>query len=376
MKVVGRRCDTEQVVELTVADHRVVETQVINTAEHFPWIAPAMVDLQVNGFAQVELNDPALVADDVRTVSLAMDSMGVGKYLPTITTESFELMHHAVATVAQACRDFPEVDSRVAGIHLEGPSISPEDGPRGAHPRVHCREPSVQEFDKLQTAAEGRIRIVTLAPEYESAPDFIRHLAAQNVIAAIGHTAADSAQIAAAVDAGASMSTHLGNGAHGTIRRHPNYLWDQLAEDRLTASLIADGHHLPPAVLKTFWRAKGATRCVLVSDLTSMAGMPAGRYQTSGLGEVEVLEDGRLVVAGQRQYLAGAAAAIGVGVANMIRFTEASLNDAIEMASTLPAKLIGTTTGGFEIGDPASWVLFDWKPSDADLTIKELIRGE
>src|SRR5690606_36313484 len=155
-----------------------------------------------------------------------------------------------------------------------------------------------------QDAAEEAIRLLALSPEHEGSDAFIANAVQSGVLIAIGHTQATSDQIRSAVDAGARMSTHLGNGAHPMLRRHPNYLWDQLAEDRLTASLIVDGHHLPPAVVKTFVRAKGAERCVLVSDVTGMAGMPPGRYDQTSIGPVEVLEDGRLVVAGQRQYLA------------------------------------------------------------------------
>jgi hypothetical protein len=135
------------------------------------------------------------------------------------------------------------------------------------------------------------------------------------------------------------MSTHLGNGAHRELPRHPNYLWDQLAEDRLTASLIVDGHHLPPAVVKSFWRAKLEERIVLVSDLSGLAGMPAGRY-LSELCDLEILDDGRLVVAGQRQLLAGASRPIGDGIANLMAFAGVGLKTAVEAASLRPMRLL------------------------------------
>jgi N-acetylglucosamine-6-phosphate deacetylase len=160
------------------------------------------------------------------------------------------------------------------------------------------------------------------------------------------------------VDAGARMSTHLGNGAHPTIRRHPNYIWDQLAEDRLTASLIVDGHHLPPAVVKSMIRAKTPERIVLVSDITSMGGMPPGRYQT-GLGELEVLPSGKLVPAGQPGILAGASLPIHACVANVMRLGGVTLAQAIDMASRRPAQLIGLARPGLEIGAIADLCLFD-----------------
>ena len=145
------------------------------------------------------------------------------------------------------------------------------------------------------------------------------------------------------------MSTHLGNGAHPTIRRHPNYIWDQLADDRLVASLICDGHHLPPAVVKSMVRAKTPERIVLVSDITSMGGMPPGKYQT-GLGELEVLPSGKLVPAGQPDILAGASLPIHLCVANVMRFAGVDLATAIDMASLQPARLIGLDHRGLEVG--------------------------
>ena len=142
------------------------------------------------------------------------------------------------------------------------------------------------------------------------------------------------------------------------LRRHPNYLWDQLAEDRLFASLIVDGHHLPPEVVKTFVRAKLASRCLLVSDVSGLAGLPVGRYTTSGC-ELEILPDGRLVIAGQDQLLAGASLPIGVGVANVMRFAGVDLKTAIGMASRTPLELLGLPLPELKPGATADLVLFD-----------------
>jgi N-acetylglucosamine-6-phosphate deacetylase len=155
------------------------------------------------------------------------------------------------------------------------------------------------------------------------------------------------------------MSTHLGNGAHGQIRRHPNYIWDQLADDRLTASLIADGYHLPPSVLKSFVRGKTPERCVLVSDLVGMAGMPPGRYRETSIGDIEILESGCIMVGGQSQYLAGAGFPITVGIANILRFAQLDLRTAVEMASRWPAALIGRETAFLTTGTAPNLVLFD-----------------
>jgi len=143
------------------------------------------------------------------------------------------------------------------------------------------------------------------------------------------------------------------------LPRHPNYIWDQLADDRLAASLIVDGHHLPPAVVKSFVRAKTPDRCILVSDLTGMAGMPAGKYADTSLGDVDILEDGRLVVAGQTELLAGASQPISVGIGNVMRFAGVDLSTAVDMATRHPARLINCRLGVFEPNAPADFVLFE-----------------
>jgi N-acetylglucosamine-6-phosphate deacetylase len=385
MLLVGRRYDTTETVTVRLADGKIeaIEPAGAETAgEELPWLSPGLVDLQVNGYGGQEFNHAALRVEDVAQISTALDRHGVTGYCPTATTHSRAMLLHSLATIARACDESEVVARRVIGIHLEGPYISPEDGPRGAHPRQHVRPPDWEEFQRFQEAAAGRLRILTLSPEYDGAAEFISRVVQSGVLVAIGHTSADSEQIKAAVDAGARLSTHLGNGAHGQLRRHPNYIWDQLAEDRLTASLIVDGHHLPPSVVKTFVRAKSPERCILVSDITGMAGMPAGVYENSSLGAVEVLEDGRLVIPGQRQLLAGAALPLTVGIANILRFTDESLRSATDMASSRPLALLGQAPVQLEVGQPANLTLFQL-PAAArngplgDLTILATInRGE
>jgi N-acetylglucosamine-6-phosphate deacetylase len=366
MKIHARRYDTGQAISLDVCARRGAVTSVAPLANvdpvsrpPLPWIAPGFVDLQINGYAGIELTSADLTPEDVARLSREIEVLGVTQFLPTATTHSEPVLAHVLKTIAAAVEQSTVVARHVPGIHLEGPFLSPEDGPRGAHPREHIQPPNRDLFRRLQDAAGGRIRLVTLSPEYPETPEFIERAVADGVVVAIGHTAADSAQIAAAVDAGASLSTHLGNGAHPRLPRHPNYIWDQLADDRLAASLIVDGHHLPPAVVKSFVRAKTANRCVLVSDVTGMAGMFPGNYAATSLGDVDILEDGRLVVAGQTELLAGASQPISVGIGNVMRFADVDLATAIHMATCQPASLINCRLGAFEPNGPADFVLFE-----------------
>lgn len=362
MLVFGRRYDTAELVCVEIAQGMISQLTPFSADERTlkgcPWIAPGLFDIQVNGYGGQEFSSPDLTPEKVAALVRRYDAFGLTRCCPTLFTQSFEVMRHSVATIAAACASSREAARRIAGIHVEGPYLSSQDGPRGAHPRQYCRPPDWDEFQRLQDAAEGRIRLLTMAVEFDEAPAFIERVVRIGVIVAIGHTAAGSDQIRAAIDAGARLSTHLGNGAHPMIPRHPNYIWDQLADDRLAASLIVDGHHLPPAVVKSFVRVKTPTRCILISDMSGMAGLPPGHHQANH-AEVEILPDGRMVVAGQRQILAGASLPIGAGIANVMAFADVSLAEAVWMAVHNPARLLGLDPGGLSPGDAADLVLFD-----------------
>lgn len=367
MELVGRRYDTGEPVSVTVSQGRIAQiTSLASTDERCHttcWIAPGLIDIQVNGYGGQEFSSPDLTEHAFEQVVRTCHHFGVTRLCPTITTQAMPVLEHALRVIDRVCRAVPFVARSVAGVHLEGPFLSREDGPRGAHPLDHCREPSWDDFQRLQEAAGGRIRLLTMAVEFDSAPQFIRRAVESGVVVAIGHTAATVEQIHRAVDAGARLSTHLGNGCHERLHRHQNYLWAQLADDRLMASLVADGHHLPPWVIKTFVRAKGPDRCILVSDLSGQAGRPPGRY-SSPFCDVEVLEDGRLVVAGQHEFLAGASLPLGVGLVNVQRFAGVDLASAVRMATANPARLLGLPAAELAEGAEANLVVFEMVGAD------------
>ena len=338
------------------------------------YLAPGWIDLQVNGFAGVDYNAPGTPHDEIARSLEAMFSTGVTRFYPTVITGGPDEMQGALANLAAARETLPAGEA-MDGLHVEGPHISAEEGPRGAHPVQWVRPPDVDEFHRWQEAARGHVRLVTLSPEWPEAPAYIEALVGEGVVVAIGHTSATSAQIADAVSAGATMSTHLGNGSHNVLRRHPNYIWDQLAEDRLTASFIADGIHVPPAFLKAAIRAKEVGRSVLVTDASTPAGSPPGRYQL-GAQELELTADGRVVLAGQDR-LAGSALRMDDAVANAIRFAGVSLPDAVTMATTNAAR-VGRVPGrriGLAGGERADFVRFHFDPSTGQVRIEETYLG-
>ena len=299
---------------------------------------PGLFDLQVNGFGGIDFNAPGLTADRVAEALRLMRATGVTRCLPTLITSSFERFAENARVLARM------TTAAIAGIHMEGPYLSPEDGPRGAHPREHVAPASVEDFQRRQDAAGGRIALVTLAPESPGALALIEHLVASGVRVAIGHTAADAQQIADAILAGATLATHLGNGCAQMLPRHPNAIWELLAADTVHASLIADGHHLPRATVKAMVRAKGAERTILITDAIAAAGCAPGRYAIGGV-ECTLGEDGRVSLPGT-PYLAGSSLTLDRAIENTVRFTGLTLDDVIPMASTIPARWLGTDTAG------------------------------
>ncbi len=338
-------------------------------------IAPAFFDVQVNGFAGVDFNSQGLSSDAIRHAIRKLHAKGVALFCPTVITHSFEHLAACLGAIDRACQE-PAVASCIPAIHLEGPWISREDGPRGAHPLEHARNANWEEFLRLQDSAGGRIGMVTLAPEVPGALGVIEKLVGAGIVVAIGHTAASPETIRWAVQAGARMCTHLGNGSHLQMPRHHNYVWEQLAADDLCASFIVDGHHLPPSVVKCMVRAKGVQRSVLTSDAISAAGMPPGRYR---LGAVDIVVQPnyraeRADGAGSG-ILAGSAIDLLCGVENVIRFAGVSLSEAIAMASANPARLMGLSSriGTVEQGFDANLIVFEWNADSRTLQLQQTI---
>ncbi len=334
------------------------------------WIAPAFFDVQINGCHGVGFTSPHLTPEQVAEVVGRCRTHGIGTLLPTVITSPVETLSHAFDALHQALEADTELARAVPGFHLEGPFICPDDGPRGAHPRDAVRDPDYDEFRRLQVRAGGRIRLVTLAPERPGALRLIERLTADGVVVAIGHTAATGPQIRDAVAAGAKLSTHLGNGCHVVLPRHDSYLWEQLACDDLIASVIADGHHLPPAVLKSVVRGKTPGRVILTCDAGTFAGCGPGRYRDWGT-EVEVLPGGKIVVPGT-PFLAGSGAFTDTCVGHVMRAAGVSLAEAIDMASVRPRQLLGLPVPAVEEGSSGPFVLFDWQPG-GDVIVRQVI---
>lgn len=323
------------------------------------FLSPGFIDLQVNGYAGCDLNDEALSPETVRRLLDAQLAHGVTSFVPTLISAAEEKLCQALAVIAKA-RD---MDCRLAAavpfVHVEGPHLSPLAGFRGAHRAEDIRPPSIAEFERWQQACGGLVGMVTLSPHFDNAEHYIWWLVERGVHVALGHTHASAELVCKAVDAGASLSTHLGNGIAEELHRHRNPIWPQLAEDRLTATFIGDGHHLPPYVLQSMLRAKGISRSILVSDSVALAGMPPDVYTTPVGGKVELRSDGKLCVFGS-DLLAGSTANLAECIGAVVRMTGIPLHAALAMSTVNPGRFVGGR-GRLDPGCRADLVRFRWQ---------------
>lgn len=310
-------------------------------------IAPLLLDIQVNGGFGISIQDENLTEDKLLELSRKLFQKGVVRWVPTIVSNSIEKTQFLCKTLGDSLKKNKELSLAIPGIHLEGPWISAEDGPRGAHAKEYIRPPSINEFKKYYELANGKILYVTLAPEQKNAIPFIKYLVSKGVHVSLGHHNADISVMQKAVEAGANLCTHLGNGIQNHIHRHNNPIWYSLVEDRLSVSVIADGHHLPPTVLKIIAKCKGYNRIILVSDATQFMGMSPGVYQEFG-SQVELKKDGKLCLKGT-PYLAGSASSLLDCIPIWQKHTLYSWDMCFKCASSVPAKLLKVKMPPFQL---------------------------
>ncbi len=292
--------------------------------------SPGLVDLQINGFAGVDFNDPAITPADLDRALEAMLATGVTQCLPTIITahphelvERFQALDKAVAESRLGPLMCP-------GYHLEGPFLNPAPGYHGCHPPQAMTAARPELIAEVERGLSRPILMVTLAPEREGAIRLTKSLAEAGKIVAVGHSAADFDQVSAAADVGLSLSTHLGNGLPQSLHKLANPIFAQLAEDRLMAGFIADGIHVHPKALAAMIRAKGFERSILVTDAVVAAAAPIGRYHFAGMA-VDRMPDGS--VRQEAGLLAGSALCLDEAVRNVVSWGIATPAQAFAMAS-------------------------------------------
>jgi N-acetylglucosamine-6-phosphate deacetylase len=377
MKCSGIDANRGAAVEITGSGVLQSVEEFVRAPKGLNYVAPGFIDIQVNGFAGVDYCSPTASLEEIgRSLDLIF-STGTTRIFPTVITGGRAEMLGAIRNLAKAKRTL-KYGRALEGFHIEGPHISPQDGARGAHPLRQVRPPDTEEFDRWQDAAEGNVRLVTVSPEWPEAPKYIEHVVGTGVVVSIGHLDANAEQIDAAVRAGATMSTHLGNGAHGMLPRHPNYLWHQMADDRLAASFIVDGIHLDKNFLTVALRSKGLERAVLITDAVMPALCAPGPYM---LGEVEVQlhPEGKVTLREDTNRLAGSALRMDQGVGNLMRMCGLTLSEALTLATRNPARVgrVPLRQRGLQPGERADVVEFTFdKTAKSIQVLKTWLDGE
>lgn len=357
IKVEGISYVDNKPVAITIEGDRISAiTQPSNTnTETRTFVAPGLIDVQINGYMGVDFSGPGLTVEAIRKATKALWKVGVTSYFPTIITSDINRIKENFAVLAEARKD-PEIGPSIPGFHLEGPYISPVAGFRGAHLEKYIKNPDWEEFQEIQKAAENGIVLITMAPELEGSIPFIKKCTESGVVVSLGHHNGSALQVKNAVDAGAKMATHLGNGCANEINRHHNPIWPQLSDDRITTSIISDGFHLTREEVRSFYKVKGTNKTILVSDALDLAGLPIGEYIR---GERKLLLTPNVVKLPKENVLAGAASPISKCLGVMMEYTQCSLAEAIQMASTNPSEMFSMETlGKLEKGKRADLILF------------------
>jgi N-acetylglucosamine-6-phosphate deacetylase len=303
-----------------------------------PLILPGLVDLQVNGYRGVDFSGADLTPENLALACRELLSAGTTAFLPTLITSPAEIYERNLPIIASVI-SAQEFRGRVLGIHLEGPFISSLDGARGAHDARWVRKPDVAYLDQLIRLADGKVRLITIAADQDGAEDLARCAVRQGIAVALGHHMATEQDLERLVAGGAKALTHLGNGVPSMLSRHQNPIWAGLANDDLSATVIADGHHLPPAMLTTILRAKGPERCIIISDASPLAGLPPGEYWSMG-ARVRLEENGRLYNPATG-YMAGSSATILACANHLVSLGLAGLNELVTMFCYNPLRLLG-----------------------------------
>jgi N-acetylglucosamine-6-phosphate deacetylase len=328
-------------------------------------LAPAFFDVHIHGSAGHDVMEATPAA--FTAIGHFLGRRGVGAYLPTTVTAPLDATLRSLAGMAKFMGSV-KYGARPLGIHIEGPFLSPHK--KGAHPANLLLTPSVELFDRMWQAAEGKIRLMTIAPELPGAEEVIAHATSLGVRVSMGHSDADSDAAKRGVEAGAVSATHTYNAMRSFDHRNPGLLGEVLANDHLFAELICDGLHVAPNAVRIYWKAKGAERAILITDAMAAAGMPDGNYK---LGELDVRVKNGVCIIGENT-LAGSTLTLDRAVKNFAAFTGAAIGDVSRLASQNPARMTGfaSEVGSLAVGRAADITVL----SSENEVVDTILRGE
>ena len=296
-------------------------------------LGPSFFDVHIHGAAGHDVMEATPQA--LETIGRFLASRGTAAYLATTVTAALDVTLRSLDSIANEIAKLPEPGrARPLGIHLEGPFLSHEK--RGVQPAEHLLAPSTATFDRMVDAARGHVRLITLAPELPGAVELAKHAISRGVRVSMGHSNATAADTRAVIAAGAVSATHTFNAMRALDHQEPGILGTVLTTDELYSELICDGIHSKPAIVRLWWKSKGAARGILVTDAMSAAGMPDGEYQLGGF-PVQV-KDGRATARG---VLAGSVLTLDRALSNFVQFTGATVEQGLGMLSSNPAHMTG-----------------------------------
>ena len=314
---------------------------------------PGLVDLQVNGYKGVDFSSPDLTEENfVRACHGILDA-GTTAFLPTVITSPTWVYERNLPIIA-AVLEWKEFRGRTLGVHLEGPFISAEEGACGSHNPEWIMKPDVEYLNKMIEWARRKVKMITVAADVEGAEDVARWCIQRGIVVSLGHHLARASDLERLQQVGASALTHLGNGVPANLPRHENPIWAGLCNDNLWAMIVTDGHHLPQAVIKTFVRTKGVSRCIVVSDASALAGMPPGQYEI--LGSSVILENNGRIYNPDTGYLVGSSATMLQCINHLASLRLLTVDQLVTVAFSNPLALIGTEPGSIQ---PGKDILFD-----------------
>jgi len=322
-------------------------------------LSPAFFDVHIHGAAGHDVMEATPEA--LSTIGRLLASHGTGSYLATTVTAPVDATLQSLSGLAKLLAHPPAPTDTITwpiGIHLEGPFLS--HAKRGVHPPELLLAPDIAIFDRFYEAAEGQVRLITLAPELPGATELAAHATSRGVRVSVGHSNATAAETRAAIAAGAVSATHTFNAMRPLDHREPGILGVVLTTDSLFAELICDGIHNTAEMVKIWWRCKGPERAILVTDAMSATGMPDGEYSLAGF-KIQVA-NGK---ASFGDVLAGSVLTLDRALANFLSFTGATVEQGLRLLTANPAAMTGLSNqaGSLAIGQPANLVVVDAKGS-------------
>src|SRR5665213_172187 len=366
----GRTLDGNP-VEVTVDGGVIHSVLPIQPIASLPLIAPPLVDLQQNGALGGAFNELHKDRSILEKTAVHLRRHGVGRILATFTTYPYDRLRESLAELDRQLSGSDDLERLYFGVFFEGIYMSKRKGWRGAHDPKYMRNPNWSEWAAPNDASGGRIRVFNVAPELPNAIDTIREAVRNGVRISMGHCGPDSDTIRRAVDAGADMVTHMGNGAPVFVHRHRNPFWTWLADQRVSVGLIADGFHLPSDFLLATIAAKGRDSVFLVSDACGHSGMPPGVYEKRFWMPEFVIEEGGWCHLKGSELLAGAWCQADRCVERMCELGW-SLADSWRQQSVIPARIIGLPLPKLSAGEPAEFVLASWS-ADEGLRLDQVV---